>query len=284
VPKINRWQPLRLGLVELYHYDSEEFWFRDGHLLLRGNNGTGKSNVLSLTLPFLLDAQINPTRIEPDADSGKRMSWNLLTGQHSRRMGYAWLEFGRHADDGQPHYLTLGAGLLAVEGRPQWTLGISSSRTPPTPRASTRTEQKVVLTKERLREALNGRGQVFEPARSYRRAVDERLFRLGAQRYDALMDTLIQLRQPQLSKKPDETGLSNALSEALPPLPPDLIAVVADALIQLDEDRRPDRVRQHQPRAQRGAGAAQDGRDRGDQCQNGVPGRGACARPRAGPA
>ena len=56
VPKLTRWQALRLGLVELYHYDSEEFWFRDGHLLLRGNNGTGKSKVLSLTLPFLLDA------------------------------------------------------------------------------------------------------------------------------------------------------------------------------------------------------------------------------------
>ncbi len=53
-PKRQRWQPLRLGLVELFHYDSEEFWFRDGHLLLRGNNGTGKSKVLSLTLPFLI--------------------------------------------------------------------------------------------------------------------------------------------------------------------------------------------------------------------------------------
>jgi hypothetical protein len=24
-PRLERWQPLRLGLVELYHYDSEEF-------------------------------------------------------------------------------------------------------------------------------------------------------------------------------------------------------------------------------------------------------------------
>ena len=47
VPALSRWQPLRLGLVELFHYDSEEFWFRDGHLLLKGNNGTGKSKVLS---------------------------------------------------------------------------------------------------------------------------------------------------------------------------------------------------------------------------------------------
>ena len=42
VPTQARWQPLLLRLVELFHYDSEAFWFRDGHLLLRGNNGTEK--------------------------------------------------------------------------------------------------------------------------------------------------------------------------------------------------------------------------------------------------
>ena len=119
LPGRARWQPLRLGLVELYHYDSEEFWFRDGPLLLRGNNGTGKSKVLSLTLPFLLDARLLPSRIEPDGDAGKRMAWNLLMGSHDRRVGYAWIEFGRLADDGTPHYLTLGAGLSASAARAQ---------------------------------------------------------------------------------------------------------------------------------------------------------------------
>ena len=107
------------------------------------------------------------------------------------------------------------------------------------------------------------------------------------------MDTLIQLRQPQLSRKPDEAALSNALTEALPPLAPELLGDVAEALGQLEEDRRqleeyqalakavgrfeqryrvyagthsrrqaapaapgPDRVRQRQPGPQRGAGAA----------------------------
>jgi uncharacterized protein (TIGR02680 family) len=242
-PGHKRWQPLRLGLVELYHYDSEEFWFRDGHLLLRGNNGTGKSKVLSLTLPFLLDAQLKPSRVEPDADAGKKMSWNLLMGTYPRRMGYAWLEFGRVADDGRPHYLTLGAGLSAVEARPQvdcWYFIIDAAADAPRINQDIwlTSGQRVVLTRDRLREALQGQGQVFDTARSYRRAVDERLFRLGSQRYDALMDTLIQLRQPQLSKKPNETALSNALSEALPPLPTELIADVAEALGQLEEDRR----------------------------------------------
>ena len=98
--------------------------------------------------------------------------------------------------------------------------------------------QRVVLTKERLRDMLGEHGQVFETATTYRRAVDERLFQLGTARYSALMDTLIQLRQPQLSKKPDEASLSNALTEALPPLSAELLGDVAEALNQLEEDRR----------------------------------------------
>ncbi|NMG63815.1 TIGR02680 family protein [Azoarcus indigens] len=239
LPTVARWQPLRLGLVDLYHYDSEEFRFRDGHLLLRGNNGTGKSKVLSLTLPFLFDAQIKPSRIEPDGDPGKKMAWNLLMGKHERRVGYVWAEFGRRGEDGRVHFVTLGCGLSAVAARPQvdpWffvadevRMGESLWLTSP---------QGVVLSRERLQEALGGHGQVFPSAESYRRAVDERLFRLGTARYSALMDTLIQLRQPQLSKRPDEANLSEALTEALPPLPAELLGDVADALNQLEEYRQ----------------------------------------------
>ncbi|MBW7923240.1 MAG: TIGR02680 family protein [Burkholderiaceae bacterium] len=271
-PLRERWQPLRLGLVDLYRYDSEEFWFRDGHLLLRGNNGTGKSKVLSLTLPFLFDAQLRPSRVEPDGDGGKKMSWNLLMDSYPRRIGYTWIEFGRLGDDGCARYLTLGAGLSAVAGRPQvdsWFFVIdeAADRAVGAERAEAEAgaaegaddtvrpdaahgamrigrdlwlvnDQRVVLTRERLREAIEGRGQVYENATSYRRAVDERLFHLGARRYDALMDTLIQLRQPQLSRRPDEAGLSHALTEALPPMPQELLTDVAEALDRLEEDRR----------------------------------------------
>jgi len=242
-PSRERWQPLRLGLVELFHYDSEEFWFRDGHLLLRGNNGTGKSKVLSLTLPLLLDANLRPSRVEPDGDGGKRMAWNLLMGSYPRRIGYAWIEFGLREKDGGLRYLTLGVGLSAVAARTQveswfFLLDAGSSDATRIGRDLWLTnEQRVVLTRERLDHAIEGRGQVFDTAASYRRAVDERLFHLGTRRYDALMDTLIQLRQPQLSKKPDEAGLSHALTEALPPMPTDLLTDVAEALNQLEEDR-----------------------------------------------
>ncbi len=239
LPTLARWQPLRLGLVELFHYDSEEFWFRDGHLLLRGNNGTGKSKVLSLTLPFLFDAQLKPSRIEPDGDAGKKMAWNLLLGKLDRRIGYAWIEFGRIAEDGQPDYLSLGCGLSAAAARAQvdaWFFVLEARRLGQDLWLTSAARQ--VLTKERLKEALQDHGQVFDTATAYRRAVDERLFQLGAARYAALMDTLVQLRQPQLSRKPDEGNLSDALTEALPPMSADLLTDVADALNQLEEYRR----------------------------------------------
>jgi len=245
-PQRERWQPLRLGLVELFHYDSEEFWFRDGHLLLRGNNGTGKSKVLSLTLPFLFDAQLRPSRIEPDGDNGKKMAWNLLMSSYQRRIGYTWIEFGRRTTDGVSHYITLGAGLSAAVGKTQvdsWFFILEGGPNGADARIGQdiwlTNEQKMVLTRERLREAVEGqgRGKLFENAHSYRRAVDERLFQIGTKRYEALMDTLIQLRQPQLSKKPDEAGLSHALTEALPPMPIELLSDVAEALNQLEEDR-----------------------------------------------
>ena len=240
-PTTERWQPLRLGLVDLFYYDDEQFWFHDGRLLLRGNNGTGKSKVLALTLPFLLDGSIHPRRVEPDADPRKRMEWNLLLGgEHdaTERTGYSWVEFGRVDADGTPHFTTLGIGLKAAAGR-----GIVKSWFFVTPRRIGDVRlvdaDRVVLTQERLRDefAAAGAGQVFTTQDAYRRAVDEALFKLGEERYAALIDLLIQLRQPQLSKKPDEKALSAALTEALSPLDQAVVVDVAESFRSLEEER-----------------------------------------------
>ena len=239
-PSSERWKPLRAGLVDMFYYDQEEFWFHDGRLLLRGNNGTGKSKVLALTLPFLLDGDLAPHRVEPDGDRQKRMEWNLLLGgKHpsSERLGYSWLEFGRRGADGTEEFCTIGCGLKAVAGRGiarHWFF-VTSQR--PGGELRLLPDSRVPLTREKLREEIGSRGFVYDRAADYRRAVDEHLFGLGPHRYEALVNLLIQLRQPQLSKKPDEKLLSRALTEALPPLSPGLVTTVAEAFRGLDEER-----------------------------------------------
>ncbi|MFD5749555.1 TIGR02680 family protein [Streptomyces sp. NPDC127033] len=241
LPSPGRWRPLRIGLVDLFHYDTEEFWFRDGRLLLRGNNGTGKSKVLALTLPFLLDGDLSARRVEPDGDPGKRMEWNLLLGgehPHPERLGYTWIEFGRFDDTtGEGHFRTLLCGLKAVAGRGiarHW-FAVTAQRVGAGLDLVDATG--TALSRDRLAEAIGDRGMVHDTAKTYRRAVDEALFGLGERRYGALVDLLIQLRQPQLSKRPSEAALSRALTEALPPMDQAVVADAAEAFRSLDEEK-----------------------------------------------
>lgn len=236
-PVTIRWQPLRSGLVNIYKYDEEEFPFAQGRLLLRGNNGAGKSRVLALQLPFLLDGELAAHRVEPDGDPAKRIEWNLLMDRHENRLGYTWIEFGRREEDGTPHFTTLGCALHARKG----------SGIPPNARWFFVTAQRVgeslrlvspegfPLNRERLGSAV-GKENVFQTARDYRAAVDRALFGLG-QRYDPLIDLLLQLRKPQIMRDFREDDLSKLLSEAMPPLPPALIENIAVSFRSLESDR-----------------------------------------------
>jgi uncharacterized protein (TIGR02680 family) len=236
-PQRERWQPLRSGFLNLYRYDREEFHYENGRLLLRGNNGTGKSRVLALQLPFLLDGEVVPQRLEPDADPAKKVEWNLLMGRYPDRTGYTWIEFGRCDTGGKKHFMTLGCGLNAAEdqsGVRRWFF-MTTQRIGRDLELANDANQ--VLGKDRLRERIGGAGEVFEDVGTYRHAVNDALFRLDDYRYASLMNLLIQLRRPQLTRQLDETELSGALSEALPPVSSTVIANVAEAFRNLESDR-----------------------------------------------
>lgn len=232
-----RWQPLRGGLMNIFRYDYDEFHFERGHLLLRGNNGTGKSRVLALLLPFLFDGEANPARLEPDGDQAKRIEWNLLVNRHESRTGYTWLEFGRVDDDGLEHYITLGCGLHAVQGRTGATKWFFVTHQRIGRDLFLQTPTRQALSQEGLKQALGAEGQLFTTADAYRKAVDLALFQLGPERYGALVDLLVTLRRPQLSRELNEAGLSKALSDALPPLPPSVLTEVAEAFRSLEDDQ-----------------------------------------------
>lgn len=235
-PTSERFRPLRSGLINLYKYEDQEFWFHEGRLLLRGNNGTGKSRVLALQLPFLFDGEISSHRVEPDGDSARAMAWHLLMNEYDDRLGYTWIEFGRRLPDGTAIYVTLGCGMRATKGseglRDRWYF-VTSRRVGQD--FGLLTTHRQPLTRDQLAEHI-GEAALFDRVQSYRQKVDEALFGLKL-RYDALIELLIRLRAPQLARKLDEDRLSGALSDALPPLSEGLLKDVADSFGNLDTIR-----------------------------------------------
>ncbi|MEV6693890.1 TIGR02680 family protein [Micromonospora sp. NPDC051196] len=239
--RADRWQPTRAGVLNVWRYYDEVFTFHRGRLLLRGANGTGKSKALELLLPYLLDANLRPTRLSTFGGSERTMHWNLMGDgyPHTTRVGYVWLEFGCGGDDGADWFVcgarlaastntrTVDATYFTTELRVGMAGGLSLVK-----------DGNVPMTRQELSRALGDRGVVHTSAESYRRVVRETLFRgLSETQYEALIATLLQLRTPKLSEHLNPDALSEVLSKALPPLDAADLAEIAEGFEQLDRRR-----------------------------------------------
>ncbi|MGH9076480.1 MAG: hypothetical protein ACRDY0_03350, partial [Acidimicrobiales bacterium] len=236
-PAPGRMRPLRAGIRNVWEYDDQELWFEGGRLILRGQNTAGKSKALELLLPFVLDGDTRPERLDPFGGRIKTMYWNLVDfdDQRSTVTGYVWVEFGRVDDDGVERFVTCLVGMrgqrstrkvdtwfAVTPGRVGLHLELAPGGVP--------------LPAERLREALT-EGSVFSrTVRDHRAAVDHALFNLGPDRYESLLHLLLQLRRPKLSEKLDLARLREYLSQALPPLERSRMESLAQAFARLDED------------------------------------------------
>lgn len=234
-----RWQPTRAGLLNVWRYYDETLTFADGRLLLRGPNGSGKSKALEMLLPFLLDANLRPSRLSTFGSGDRSMHWNLM-GQGASgatRVGYVWLELHRPSDLGDEH-VTIGARLQAsrsdtrvrttyfvAHARVGYDLDLQPDREP--------------LTVASLKTTVSSRGKVYEDdVHGYREHVRTALFPgMEPDRYDALVQALLQLRRPKLSERLDPENLSNFLSSALPPVDATRIEELAEGFERLDQRR-----------------------------------------------
>lgn len=236
-PTAGRMRPLRAGIRNIWEYDDQQFWFADGRLILRGQNTAGKSKALELLLPFVLDGDMRPERLDPFGSRAKTMYWNLIDfSDRATAIGYCWVEFGHVDPEGAEQYVTCIVGMRAVRSAGKkvdpWfavtplRVGADLDLAP----------GDVPLTADRFRAALGDRGVFSTSARDHRAAVDHALFGLGPDRYDALVHLLLQLRRPKLSEKLDMARLGEYLSDALPPLDRHRMEQLAAAFARLDEE------------------------------------------------
>ena len=123
----DRWKMSRIGFVNFWFYDRESFSFEDGKMLLRGQNGSGKSITTQSFIPFILDGDRSPARLDPFGSSDRKMEYYFLGDNKDDSTGYLYLEFRKEETD---EYRTIAIGQNAHRGRPMsfWGFVITDNR------------------------------------------------------------------------------------------------------------------------------------------------------------
>lgn len=242
---LNRWHINRAGVVNFWLYDDAEFQLSDGRLILRGPNGSGKSVTMQSFLPLVLDGDKRPNRLDPFGSRDRRIEYYMLgeSGSgHSDRTGYLYLEF---VDLSVNKYLTVGIGLRArrgAQGVSFWGFAITDQRRIGHDFFLYHQEgwdleqDKVPLDRASLEAGIGDGGKVVREQREYQSLVNQLLFGFDdIESYKELLNLLIQLRSPKLSKDHKPSVIYEILNNALPALGDEDLRPLASVLEDLDE-------------------------------------------------
>lgn len=233
-----RWKMNRIGFVNFWLYDEEDFEFEDGKLLLRGQNGSGKSITTQSFIPFVLDGDRTPSRLDPFGSSDRRMEYYFL-GEEGKEesTGYLFLEL-RKEDSGE--YRTIGIGQKAKRGKPMdfWGFVILDGR---------RVGYDLWLYKEvgsnkiprdkREMKAELGEDNFFTDSPSeYKKHVNQYIFGFRKEeQYEQFIKLLVKVRAPKLSKEFKPTKVYDILNDSLQTLTDEDLRPMVDAMEKMDE-------------------------------------------------
>ena len=247
-----RWVPRRLLLINWWKFAYQEFHLADGHLVLNGRNGSGKSTVGAVAVPVALDMVKHRRRFDPFGGSERNPAYLLIGAwdapphadeYHDDRTGYVCWEFQHRVSEAT---VTCGVGFrarraLGRDGEIEHWGFVVSDRTHGVD-FSVFAESGEPLGRSALAQRL-GAGHVFVRARDYQSAMNDALFGFDrSAQLRELTDVLLELRKPKLEKGITPEQLNASLSAALPPLPTsvteqlsDLVTGINHALEQVRE-------------------------------------------------
>lgn len=233
----SRFKMNRMGFVNFWLYDEEIFTFEDGKLLLRGQNGSGKSITTQSFIPFILDGDRTPSRLDPFGSSDRKMEYYFL-GEEGREesTGYLFLEFKKE-DTG--HYRTIGIGQRARRGAPMafWGFVLTDGR---------RIGYDVNLYKEvgntrlpyskqDLKKVLGPDVPFTDSPGEYKAMVNKYIFGFRRmEQYEQFIRLLVKVRAPKLSKEFKPTKVYDILNESLQTLTDEELRAMVDAMEKMD--------------------------------------------------
>lgn len=234
----DRWKMHRIGFVNFWLYDEEEFEFEDGKLLLRGQNGSGKSITTQSFIPFVLDGDRTPSRLDPFGSSDRRMEYYFL-GDEGREesTGYLFLEFKKGDAE---EYRTIGIGQRAKRGKPMdfWGFVILDGKRIGYDLWLYKEvgSAKIPLDKRELRAELGEQNFYTDSQSEYKKHVNQYIFGFRkAEQYEQYIKLLVKVRAPKLSKEFKPTKVYEILNDSLQTLTDEDLRAMVDAMEKMDE-------------------------------------------------
>lgn len=235
-----RWKMNRIGFVNFWLYDEEDFEFADGKLLLRGQNGSGKSITTQSFIPFVLDGDRTPSRLDPFGSSDRRMEYYFL-GEEGKdeSTGYLFLEFSK--DHGETkEYRTIGIGQRAKRGKPMdfWGFVILDGRRIGTDLWLYKEvgTSRIPIDKREMRAALGEENFITDSQSEYKKHVNQYIFGFRKEeQYEQFIKLLVKVRAPKLSKEFKPTKVYEILNDSLQTLTDEDLRAMVDAMEKMDE-------------------------------------------------
>lgn len=233
-----RWKMNRIGFVNFWLYDEEDFEFEDGKLLLRGQNGSGKSITTQSFIPFVLDGDRTPSRLDPFGSSDRRMEYYFL-GEEGKEesTGYLFLEFRKEDSE---EYRTIGIGQKAKRGKTMdfWGFVILDGRRVGYDLWLYKEvgSNKIPLDKREMKGEL-GEDNFFTDSQSeYKKHVNQYIFGFRKEeQYEQFIKLLVKVRAPKLSKEFKPTKVYDILNDSLQTLTDEDLRPMVDAMEKMDE-------------------------------------------------
>ncbi len=240
---MERWQMNRLGFVNFWLYDTDVFPLRDGKILLRGTNGSGKSITTQSFIPYILDGDRQPSRLDPFGSKDRKMSWYLLGDPENGKeesTAYLYLEFIKPECK---KYKTIGIGMHAKKGgmMKTWGFCLMDGRRVGIDFYLYREAGSTFIPHDisRLKKELGIRNIFVEKPSEYKEMVAEQIFGIKKENinvFEQLTNILIKTRSSKLSKdnlKPAQ--LYDILNESLQPLSDDDLRPMADVMNKIED-------------------------------------------------
>lgn len=233
---MERWTANKFGLFNFWYYDEEEFQLSNGKIIFRGTNGSGKSVTTQSFIPLLLDGDKRPSRIDPFGSNARRIENYVLVHENEEdRISYLYIEFIKPKTN---NFLTIGMGLRGRKGKPleSWYFILKDGRRINVDfKLFKFSGQKFPLTAKQIENEL-GEGNIFTKSqKEYMEKVNEHLFAYSdIDSYKDLLNLLIQLRSPKLSKDFKPTVIYDILKESLNTLSDDDLRTMSEAMDNMD--------------------------------------------------